>query len=110
MRSSKNRENGAVIDVLVIGAGPYGLAAARAAQQQGLKTVVLGRPMSFWREHMPAGMFLRSGPDWHMDPANELTFEHFRADAPDPIPIGLFLDYADWFVDNARITIEDARV
>jgi hypothetical protein len=24
---------------------------------------VVGRPMGFWREHMPAGMFLRSGPD-----------------------------------------------
>ena len=23
--------------------------------------------MGFWREHMPAGMFLRSGPDWHLD-------------------------------------------
>src|SRR4051794_27098527 len=66
--------------------------------------------MSFWREHMPAGMFLRSGPDWHMDPANELTFEHFVDDAPDPIPLGLFVDYADWFREQAQIEVQDARV
>ena len=64
-------------DVLVIGAGPYGLSAAHAARRLGLSVTVLGRPMSFWREHMPAGMYLRSGPDWHLDVAHELTFEAF---------------------------------
>ena len=63
-------------EVLVIGAGPYGLSAAAAARARGLRTVVLGRPMSFWREHMPAGMLLRSGPDWHLDPAEELTLAY----------------------------------
>jgi FAD-dependent urate hydroxylase len=99
-----------VVDVLVIGAGPYGLASARAATQLGLTTRVLGRPMSFWRDHMPTGMFLRSGPDWHMDPANELTFEAFTSKPPDPIPLGLFLDYADWFRTQANIQVEDRRV
>ena len=59
--------------------------------------------MAFWREQMPAGMFLRSGPDWHLDAAGEHTFEAFfedrglrRADF-DPIPIAVFLDYTEWF-------------
>ena len=98
-------------DLLVIGAGPYGLAAARAARRLGLSVTVLGRPMSFWHEHMPAGMFLRSGPDWHLDVAEELTFEAFAGDTtPDPIPIARFLEYAAWFTSEAGIEIRDEEV
>jgi cation diffusion facilitator CzcD-associated flavoprotein CzcO len=53
--------------LLVIGAGPYALSAAALAREQGIQTMVLGRPMGFWRQNMPEGMFLRSGPDWHLD-------------------------------------------
>jgi hypothetical protein len=38
--------------------------------------------MSFWQNHMPAGMYLRS--NWaasHIsDPHNKLTLDHFKAD------------------------------
>jgi hypothetical protein len=51
----------------VIGAGPYGLAAA-AARADGIQPLVVGEPMEFWRRNMPAGMFLRSFIDWHLDP------------------------------------------
>jgi FAD-dependent urate hydroxylase len=90
-------------ELLVIGAGPYALSAAALARERGIETVVLGRPMGFWREHMPEAMFLRSGPDWHLDAAGVHTFEAYlhergvRAEDVDPIPIGLFLDYAEWF-------------
>src|SRR3954447_11154608 len=106
-------DTGKVADVLVIGAGPYGLAAAKAVRDKGLETRVLGRHMAFWREHMPADMFLRSGPDWHLDPAYELTLERFlelHGETPDPLPIGLFLAYAEWFTEQAQITVEDERV
>ena len=53
--------------LLVIGAGPYGLSVAALARERGIETVTLGRPMGFWREHMPEGMLLRSGLDWHLD-------------------------------------------
>jgi thioredoxin reductase len=102
-----------LVEVLVIGAGPYGLAGAKAARDKGLETRVLGRHMAFWREHMPADMFLRSGPDWHLDPAYELTLERFlaeRGETPDPLPVGLFLDYAEWFTEQAMITVEDEHV
>jgi cation diffusion facilitator CzcD-associated flavoprotein CzcO len=72
---------------------------------RGLPVRVYGRPMGFWREHMPAGMLLRSGPEWHMDPAGELTFQAFCADPPNPIPLGLYLDYAEWFRREAGIEV-----
>jgi FAD-dependent urate hydroxylase len=89
--------------LLVIGAGPYGLSTAALAREHGIDTVVLGRPMSFWRENMPDGMFLRSGPDWHFDASGVDTFEAFMeergiaAQDIDPIPLALTVEYADWF-------------
>jgi FAD-dependent urate hydroxylase len=61
--------------LLVIGAGPYALSTAALARERGIHTMVLGRPMAFWRENMPKGMFLRSGPDWHLDGAGIQTLE-----------------------------------
>lgn len=99
-----------MLDVLVIGAGPYGLAAAKAVADAGRSVRVLGKPMGFWRDHMPAGMFLRSGPGWHMDPAGELTFEAFCAAPPDPIPLELFLDYGAWFLAQSGLDVRDEHV
>jgi cation diffusion facilitator CzcD-associated flavoprotein CzcO len=99
--------------VLVIGAGPYALSTAAFARHHGVDTVVVGRPMGFWREHMPAGMFLRSGPDWHLDAAAVHTLEAYleeRAIDPadvDPLPIGLFLDYAEWFRQAKGIEVRE---
>ncbi|MGI5512851.1 FAD-dependent monooxygenase [Streptomyces sp. CA-106131] len=63
--------------VLIVGAGPYGLSAAALARERGMDTQVVGRPMGFWHEHMPEGMLLRSGTDWHLDAADVHTFEAY---------------------------------
>jgi pyridine nucleotide-disulfide oxidoreductase len=103
-------------ELLVIGAGPYALSTAALAREQGIDTLILGRPMGFWREHMPAGMFLRSGPDWHLDGAGIETLEAYledrqiRAEEIDPIPIGVFLDYADWFRERKRLDVREEFV
>jgi 2-polyprenyl-6-methoxyphenol hydroxylase-like FAD-dependent oxidoreductase len=47
-------------DVLIIGAGPFGLAVAAQAAHEGIEHIVTGKPMEFWRRNMPKGMFLRS--------------------------------------------------
>jgi FAD-dependent urate hydroxylase len=90
-------------DLLVIGAGPYAYSAAAYARERGIDTHVVGRPMAFWREQMPSGMYLRSGPDWSLDAAGEASFEAYFEHAGlspeevDPIPISVFLDHTDWF-------------
>jgi thioredoxin reductase len=106
-----NRETPTHIPLLVIGAGPYGLATAACAKSAGIEPLVVGKPMAFWHENMPAGMFLRSGPDWHLDAAGVHTFMAYldeRGIDPsdvDPIPVALFLNYVDWFVERADVDV-----
>ncbi len=103
-------------DLLVIGAGPYGYAAAAYARQRGIGTHVVGKPMSFWRDQMPGDMFLRSGPDWHLDATGEHTFEAYFEDRGldvadhDPIPIGVFLDHTDWFREQKGFDVDQRLV
>jgi thioredoxin reductase len=95
----------------VVGAGPYGLAVAAYARRLGLDPVVLGEPMGFWREHMPRGMLLRSGPDWHLDATGVDTFEAYLAQrgidpaSVDPIPVDLFIEYATWFQEITGLQV-----
>ncbi len=96
-------------DLLVIGAGPFGLSLAAHARALGLSTIVLGKPMGFWKENMPRGMYLRSGCDWHLDADGRHTIEAFlatRGQAPadvEPLSRDFYLDYADWFMRQAGI-------
>ncbi len=102
--------------LLVIGAGPYALSVAAHAAELGITTITVGRSMAFWRENMPEGMFLRSGADWHLDAGNVHTFQAFLderrivATDVDPIPIGLFLEYADWFTLAKGVDVEQDLV
>ena len=103
-------------DLLVVGAGPYAYSAAALARDNGIETRIVGHPMAFWRQHMPAEMFLRSGPDWHLDGRGEHTFEAFfedrglRPEQLDPIPIAVFLDYTQWFRERKSLDIDERLV
>ena len=102
--------------LVVIGGGPYGIAVAAKAIEAGIETVTVGRPLGFWTDNMPAGMFLRSGPDWHLDASRVHTFEAFleergiAARDVDPVPIAVFLDYARWFSRHKHVDVRECLV
>jgi FAD-dependent urate hydroxylase len=103
-------------ELLVIGAGPYAYSATAHAQERGIRTRIVGRPLSFWREQMPADMYLRSGRDWTLDADGVAGFEAyfeeqgFAPDQHDPIPISVFLDYTDWFREQKKLDVEQVLV
>jgi FAD-dependent urate hydroxylase len=102
--------------LLVIGAGPYALSTAALARERGIGTLVVGQPMGFWKQNMPEDMLLRSGPDWHLDAAGIHTLEahlkqrELRTQDIDPLPIGVFLDYANWFTNAKGIDVREQWV
>jgi len=97
-------------DLLIIGAGPFGLAIAAQASHAGVDHLVAGKPMEFWKQNMPQGMYLRSACDWHLDPVNIHTIEKFletRGQTPpdvEPLSLAFYLEYAEWFQTQKQIT------
>jgi cation diffusion facilitator CzcD-associated flavoprotein CzcO len=95
------------LDVIVIGAGPYGLATSAQLRRAGANVHTIGAPMSFWKQQMPKGMWLRS--PWaasHIgDRRSGLTLDAFERTLPRrlvrPIPLPDFLAYAAWFQEQA---------
>jgi FAD-dependent urate hydroxylase len=103
-------------ELLVIGAGPYGLSIAAHAKDSGLDVAVVGETMAFWKHNMPRGMLLRSGLDWHLDASEVYTLEAFLEETRipkttvDPIPVETFRDYAEWFRKSKQIDVQALRV
>src|SRR5688500_494708 len=89
--------------LLIVGAGPFGLSLAAMAKHLGLDFIVAGDPLAFWRDNMPQGMLLRSGDDWHLDPAGDASLGRFLRDrgrppgSKQPISRDEYLAYAEWF-------------
>jgi FAD-dependent urate hydroxylase len=105
-------------DLLVVGAGPYGLSIAAHAAAAGLDLRVLGQPMASWRAHMARGMYLKSEPwasnlaapdgRWRLDAycaAAGLTARH-----AEPIPVETFAAYGLWFARNAVPEVDERMV
>jgi thioredoxin reductase len=69
-------------DVVVVGAGPYGLSIAAHLDAGGVEFRIFGRPMESWRTRMPAGMLLKSdGCASNLsDPSGRSTLERFSRD------------------------------
>ncbi|MEU9290868.1 NAD(P)-binding domain-containing protein [Streptomyces sp. NPDC048275] len=105
-------------DLLVVGAGPYGLSIASHAAAAGLNLRVFGRPMASWRDNMPSGMFLKSEPwasnlsdpagRWHLGAycaEQGLTARHAK-----PIPVEAFAAYGLWFARHAVPAVDERTV
>jgi FAD-dependent urate hydroxylase len=93
--------------VAIVGAGPYGLAAAAHLRSANVNLCVFGKTMHFWERQMPAGMLLRSYWDGsHIsDPNWKLTLDQYQRARGTPLarPIRLedFIGYGRWFQRQA---------
>ncbi|MER6626886.1 NAD(P)-binding domain-containing protein [Streptomyces sp. NPDC000987] len=105
-------------DLLVVGAGPYGLSIASHAAAAGLNLRVFGRPMASWRDHMPRGMFLKSEP-WASnlsDPERRWRLDVYCAGRGvaarhgHPIPLDMFAEYGLWFARHAVPEVDERMV
>jgi FAD-dependent urate hydroxylase len=105
--------------VAVIGAGPYGLSAAAYLSAAGIEARIFGEPMSFWSEHMPVGMFLRSnwGASHIADPKRTMSLDKFRNEScggvpswGKPVPLERFVEYGRWYQKNLVPHVEQRVV
>ncbi len=103
------------IDVVILGAGPYGLAAVAHLRRAGVEVRIVGEPMSFWRT-MPRGMLLRSnwtatciaeyrGP-LSLDSYLEASGRHFGR----PVPLDRFIEYGNWVQQQVASDVDRRQV
>ena len=110
----------ATSDVLVIGAGPFGLSISTHLRHRGVEHTIVGRPMDTWRAHMPLGMFLKSEPYGSAisaatrgyDVATYARLHGFDdyVDRVGPLSLERFLGYADWFTHQLVPDVRDLTV
>lgn len=94
------------IDIAILGAGPYGLSLAAHLRPTPRRVKVFGRTMSFWRDHMPQGMCLKSDgfASSLSAPGQGYTLQAWcqaqgvpYADMGLPVTLKTFCDYAEAF-------------
>jgi thioredoxin reductase/predicted ATP-grasp superfamily ATP-dependent carboligase len=103
--------------VAVIGAGPYGLAAAAHLHALGVRSRVFGEPLQYWRRQMPAGMILRSRrrSSSIADPRRELTIERYeeatgRTLTSPSLLLEEFVEYGRWYQSRVAPDVDGRLV
>jgi hypothetical protein len=108
-----------IVDVAIIGAGPYGLSIAAHLAGRGIDFRIFGSVMHTWRTSMPEGMVLKSegnGSDiW--DPKHEFPLSRYclenglpYKDIGLPIPLETFINYGIAFQQRFVPMLEDRCV
>lgn len=106
-------------EVVIVGAGPYGLSVAAHLETQRVSFRIIGVPMEFWRNSMPQGMSLKSD-GWASsiyDPARSLSLQKYCADENLPysdlgLPVTLasFISYGLAFQKRMVPAVEQCGV
>jgi thioredoxin reductase len=103
-------------EVVVVGAGPYGLSAAAHLKAIGMDVQEFGRPMEFWAKQMPAGMLLRSPrvASNISDRAHKFTLEAYENAAgirpSAPLPLETFVAYGQWFQKQSVPDLDNREI
>jgi cation diffusion facilitator CzcD-associated flavoprotein CzcO len=107
----KNKgEDSIMLDLIIIGAGPFGISLAAHAAAQNLSYQLLGYPMDFWKNQMPQDMFIRTPPEFVSlsDPQSEFIIQRFSEETgvelPFPLPRPIFVEYAFWFAAKTNVS------
>lgn len=107
------------IDIVIVGAGPYGLSLAAHLRGLGSAFRIFGRPMESWQEHMPKGMLLKSDGSASSlsspDTAYSLkSFCEMRGipycDTKAPVKVETFIEYGLWFQRHLVPEIDTRRI
>jgi hypothetical protein len=102
-------------EVAIIGAGPYGLAAAAHLRDAGVETRIFGETMEFWHKQMPVGMQLRSRKrSSHIsNPDRSLMLDDF-GNVPEhklaSLSLAEFLEYGHWFQTRVAPDLDPRKV
>jgi len=108
-----------MIDVAIIGAGPYGLSIASHLKRRDVPFRIFGRPMHTWLTSMPKGMRLKSEgfASCLYDPDLAFTLESFckrrglrYADLGLPVPLETFTAYGLEFQERFVPELESKMI
>lgn len=108
-----------MVDVAIVGAGPYGLSIAAHLKASGVGFRIFGTPMQTWLAHMPRGMRLKSDgfASSLYDPDSTFTLAHYcqqrglpYADLGLPVALETFASYGVEFQRKFVPELVDAQV
>jgi len=108
-----------MVDIVIIGAGPYGLSIAAYLKARGIDYRIFGSPMYTWQTHMPKGMRLKSEgfASSLYDPGATFTLAEYckqvgipYADMGLPVPLETFISYGLEFQKRFVPELENKRI
>jgi len=108
-----------MLEIAIVGTGPYGLSVAAHFRKLGISYRIFGRPMDSWLSHMPKGMLLKSDgfASNLSDPGHEFTLGKFcqeegieYAEMGTPVSLETFAAYGLAFRNRMVRDVEEKMV